>query len=59
MTNLEKTQLINDLDNAIDILDQLDNVIVGNILRRTKSKLKETWDRDDWYYGHVMKCLSE
>jgi hypothetical protein len=59
MTNTEKIQLINELDEAIYILDQLDNVVVGNIIRRAKKKLKESWDRDDWYYGQVMKCLSE
>jgi hypothetical protein len=54
---MNKTQIIDELNLSIDILDSLDNVLVANKLRRIKGSLINEWDLSDFYMELIKKEL--
>jgi hypothetical protein len=54
---MNKTQIIDELNLSIDILDSLDNVLVANKLRRIKDSLINEWDLSDFYMELIKKEL--
>jgi hypothetical protein len=54
---MNKTQIIDELNLSIDILDSIDNVLVANKLRRIKDSLINEWDLSDFYMELIKKEL--
>lgn len=54
---MNKTQIINELNLSIDILDSIDNVLVANKLRRIKESLINEWDLSEFYMELIKKEL--
>lgn len=54
---MNKTQVIDELNLSIDILDSVDNVLVANKLRRIKESLINEWDLSDFYMELIKKEL--
>lgn len=54
---MNKTQIIDELNLSIDILDSTDNVLVANKLRRIKESLLNEWDLSDFYMELIKKEL--
>lgn len=54
---MNKTQIIDELNLSIDILDSVDNVLVANKLRRIKESLINEWDFSDFYMELIKKEL--
>ena len=54
---MNKTQIIDELNLSIDILDSIDNVLVANKLRRIKESLINEWDLSDFYMELIRKEL--
>lgn len=54
---MNKTQIIDELNLSIDILDSVDNVLVANKLRRIKESLINEWDLSDFYMELIKKEL--
>jgi hypothetical protein len=54
---MNKTQIIDELNLSIDILDSIDNVLVANKLRRIKESLINEWDLSDFYMELIKKEL--
>jgi hypothetical protein len=54
---MNKTQIINELNLSIDILDSIDNVLVANKLRRIRESLTNEWDLNEFYMELIKKEL--
>ncbi len=54
---MNKSQIIDELNLSIDILDSIDNVLVANKLRRIKESLINEWDLSDFYMELIKKEL--
>jgi hypothetical protein len=54
---MNKTQIINELNLSIDILDSIDNVLVANKLRRIRESLTNEWDLSEFYMELIKKEL--
>ena len=54
---MNKTQIIDELNLSIDILDSVDNVLVANKLRRIKESLINEWDLSEFYMELIKKEL--
>jgi hypothetical protein len=54
---MNKTQIIDELNLSIDILNSIDNVLVANKLRRIKESLINEWDLSDFYMELIKKEL--
>ena len=54
---MNKTQIIDELNLSIDILDSVDNVLVANKLRRIKESLTNEWDLSEFYMELIKKEL--
>lgn len=54
---MNKSQIIEELDLSIYILDTIDNVLIANKLRRIKESLTNEWDLSDFYIESIKKEL--
>lgn len=54
---MNKTQIIDEINLSIDILDSIDNVLIANKLRRIKESLINEWDLSDFYMELIKKEL--
>ena len=54
---MNKTQIIDELNLSIDILDSVDNVLVANKLRRIRESLTNEWDLSEFYIELIKKEL--
>jgi hypothetical protein len=55
---MNKTQIIAELVEILDLAEQTENIYLYHKTEKIITSLRDTWDRDDWYFQEICKDLT-
>ena len=55
---MNKIQIITELNEMLDLAEQTENIYLYHKVEGIITSLRDTWDRDDWYFQEIQKNLS-
>ena len=58
MSPIEKREIIENINDVIYVLETVNNVAMANILRGIQKKLKDQWDKEDYFYVKMIETIS-
>jgi hypothetical protein len=58
MSPIEKREIIENINDVIYVLETVNNVAMANILRGIQKKLKDQWDKEDYFYVKMIEAVS-
>jgi hypothetical protein len=58
MSPIEKREIIENINDVIYVLETVNNVAMANILRGIQKKLKDQWDKEDYFYVKMIEAIS-
>jgi hypothetical protein len=55
---MNKIQIIAELNEILDLAEQMENTYLYHKTERIIESLRDTWDRDEWYFQEICKDLT-